>query len=170
MFLGSIVGSDSYYICPPVILVVSKSFPGGVQYPVGGPDVTTRACYVRFAFIFDGDFYFPALWTSGGNRCRSFSLPGMNMPSFLSHIGFYFSVPTAHLVSSNVADARSRASRQSNSMQEKVSTSTYVHSVTIEPAYLILVGTRTTYQANRDLFPYGNIAPFFFESREFNIV
>ena len=27
MFLGSIVGSDSYYICPPVILVVSNPSP-----------------------------------------------------------------------------------------------------------------------------------------------
>ena len=35
-------------------------------------------------------------------------------------------------------------------MHEKVLTSTYAHSVRIEPTKLILVGTRITYQATED--------------------
>ena len=54
------------------------------------------------------------------------------VPSFLSRVGF--SIPTARRFLSNVANSRSRAS----------SPYEYVHSVRIELAKLILVGTRIT--------------------------
>ena len=44
-------------------------------------------------------------------------------------------------------------------MQEKVPTST--HSVRLEPTILILVGTRTTYQATRDAESYVHLLRFF---------
>ena len=40
-------------------------------------------------------------------------------------------------------------------MHEKVLTSTYAHSVRIEPTKLILVGTRITYQATEDAINRG---------------
>ena len=75
-------------------------------------------------------------------------LPPGTCLQFLSRIGF--SIPTALRFSSNVANSRSRAFRWSTFTQEKVPTSMYVHSVRIELAKLILVGTRTTYQATGD--------------------
>ena len=69
------------------------------------------------------------------------------VPYFLSRIGF--SIPAARRFPSNVANSRSRAFRQSFFfMQEKVPTS--MRSVRLEPTKLILIGTRTTYQATGD--------------------
>ena len=65
----------------------------------------------------------------------------------LSRIGF--SIPTARRCSSSVANSRSRAFRQSIFYARK-SPYEYVHSVRIELAKLILVGTRITYQATGD--------------------
>ena len=62
---------------------------------------------------------------------------------FLSRIGFI--IPPARRFSSNIANSRSRASRESFFVQEKSLTN--VHSVRLEPTKLILVGPRTTYQA-----------------------
>ena len=59
--------------------------------------------------------------------------------SILSRMGF--SIPTARRLSSNVANSRYRAFRYCNRFffQEKVVSSTYVHSVRIEPTKLISV-------------------------------
>ena len=61
-------------------------------------------------------------------------------------------IPIARRFSSHIANSRSRAFRYNRLfMEEKVPTSTYVHSARIEPAKLIfLVGTRITYQATGD--------------------
>ena len=74
-------------------------------------------------------------------------LPPGTCLHFLSRIGF--SIPTARRFSSNVVSSRFRAFRQSFFfMQEKVPTS--MHSVRLEPTKLILMSTRTTYQATGD--------------------
>ena len=69
-------------------------------------------------------------------------LPPGTRVYFLSRIGF--SIPTAHRLSSNVA--KLTLSRFSN--VEKLPTS--MHSVAFEPTKLILISTRTTYQATGD--------------------
>ena len=103
-----------------------------------------------FIFVFSR-FYFSSFWTSCGLRCRPFSPPGTCL-QFLSRIGF--SVPTARRLSSNVANSRPRAFRESIFYARK-RTYEYVHSVRIELAKLILVGTRITYQATGDaVFAY----------------
>ena len=67
------------------------------------------------------------------------------VPSFLSRLGFSF--PAARRFSSNVAHSRSRAFLYSICLRDKVPARTSMHSVRLEPTILILVGTRTTYQA-----------------------
>ena len=69
--------------------------------------------------------------------------PPLYVPSFLSRIGF--SIPTARRLSSNVAHSRSRASAIQFLCKKKPYE--YVHSGIIEPAKLILVGTKIVYQA-----------------------
>ena len=58
-----------------------------------------------------------SFWASCGLRCRPFSPPGTCL-QFLSPIGS--SIPTARRLSSNVANSRSRAFRESFCAQEKV--------------------------------------------------
>ena len=70
----------------------------------------------------------------------SISPPGTCL-YFLSRIGFSI----CSSFSSNVDNSRFRAFRYTIFMQEKVLTS--MHSVRLEPMKLILVGTRTTYEA-----------------------
>ena len=72
-------------------------------------------------FFFLSHFYVPApIWTSCGLMCRPFSLPVCIIRAFsvLSRIGF--SIPTARRFSSNVANSRCRALRESIGAQEKV--------------------------------------------------
>ena len=85
-----------------------------------------------FIFVFSR-FYFSSFWTSCGLRCRPFSPPGTCL-QFLSRIGF--SVPTARRLSSNVANSRFRAFRESICAQEKVPTNLYEYEYA-------LGGTRT---------------------------
>ena len=119
-----------------------------------------------FLFFFYHHFYFPAHlvgdftlsdlldkpWSqlSSGQAVVTAVVPSTPryVPSILSRVSF--SIPTARRFSSNVANSRSCAFRQSIIMQEKVPTYEYVHSVRVDLAKLILVGTRTTYQATGD--------------------
>ena len=71
-------------------------------------------------------------------------LPPGTCIQFFSRIGF--SIPTARRYSSSVTNSRSRASRLSLFYARK-SPDEYVHSVRMELAKLILVGTRITCQA-----------------------
>ena len=67
-----------------------------------------------------------------------------------------FCIPTAHRFSSNLATSRSGAFRSSPFLQEIVPT--ILHSVRLEPTKLILIGTRTTYQAAGDAGTYLSFA------------
>ena len=114
-----------------------------------------RTDFFILFFLFQ-HFYFPAQVVGGftlsdlldkpWSQVSSLLPPGTRL-QFLSRIGF--SIPTARRFSSNVANSRSRAFRYSIFYARK-SPYEYVHSVRIELAKRILVGTRITYQATRD--------------------
>ena len=119
---------------------------------------SSRPCFKTMFFVlfcFFHHFYFPAQFVGGftlsdlpdkpWSQVSSLLPPGTCL-QFLSHIGF--SIPTARPFSSNVANSRSRAFRLSIFYAR--SSYEYVHSVIIELAKLILVGTRITYQATGD--------------------
>ena len=107
--------------------------------------------YFFFSFFFIT--YFPAQLVGGFTLSdlldkpwsRVASLPPGTCLQFLSRTGF--SIPTARRFSSNVANSRSRAFRSSFFFCARKSPYEYMHSVRIELAKLILVGTRITYQA-----------------------
>ena len=95
-------------------------------------------CVQVFFFFSNHHYYFPAQLAGGFYTQRSSGQavftgvvhsPPRYVPSFLSRIGF--SIPTARRFSSNVANPRSRAFRYSIFMQEKILTSSRVHSVRI---------------------------------------
>ena len=128
---------------------------------------SSRPCFKTMFFVlfcFFHHFYFPAQFVGGftlsdlpdkpWSQVSSLLPPGTCL-QFLSRIGF--SISTSRRFSSNVANSCSRAFREYFFMQEKVPTSTYVHSVRIEPTKLILVGTRITYQATGDAGSYASI-------------
>ena len=89
----------------------------------------TLATELFFVFCFLSHFYLPA--SGCGLRCRPFS-PPVRAFSFLSRTGF--SILTARRLSSNVANSRPRASRESICAQEKVPANLYEYA---------LRGTRT---------------------------
>ena len=69
---------------------------------------------------------------------------------FKAHGGGIENIPTARRSSSSVVNSRSRAFRYSICIKNKVAIDTIIHSARLEPTKLILVGTRTTYQATGD--------------------
>ena len=86
--------------------------------------------YVSFLFFFSHHFFFPAQLVGGFTLSDLLDKPWSQVSSllppdtclqFLSRIGF--SIPTARRFSSNVANSRSRAFRQSFFTQEKIPTS-----------------------------------------------
>ena len=91
-------------------------------------------------FVFLYHFYFPA---SGQAVVSGVApSPARYVPSFLSRIGF--SIPTARRLSSNVANSRFRAFRESICAQEKVPTNfTSMHSGGLEL-------TKLTYNRDED--------------------
>ena len=113
--------------------------------------------FFLFFFLFNHHFHFPAHLVVGftlsdvldkpWSRVSSLLPPGTCL-QFLSRIGF--SIPTARRFSSNVVNSRSRAFPLIIIFFARKSPYEYVHSVRIELAKLILVGTRITYQATAD--------------------
>ena len=134
---------------------ISSGISGGVSYSYGA--LSYLRTYVQYLLIcFDHHFYFPAQLVGGFTLSDLLDKPWSQVSpllspgtclQFLSCIGF--SIPTARRFSSNVANSRSRAFRQSFFYAKK-SPYEYAHSVRIELAKLILVGTRITYQATGD--------------------
>ena len=110
-----------------------------------------------YGIYFNHHFHFPAQLDVGGFTLSdlldkpwsqvSSLLPPVTCLQFLSRIGF--SISTTRRFSSNVANSRSGAFRWSIFHARK-SPYQCVHSVRIEIAKLILVGTRITYQATGD--------------------
>ena len=79
----------------------------------------SRLFFLLFFPFFSVSVLLSRFWTSGGLRCRPCSPPGTCL-QFLSCVGF--SIPTARRLSSNVANSRFRAFRESMCAQEKVPT------------------------------------------------
>ena len=87
-------------------------------------------------------------WASRGHRCRPCS-PPRYFNSFLSRIGFQDFHCSSIFIESCLLTTLSRFPLQLTSYARKVPYE-YVRSVIVEPTKLVLVGTRTSYQATGD--------------------